>query len=461
MILLPLAAALAFLTRTEVAPPVATAAAVRQVPFQTSEEAHQAWVSAQSEINARHDCLTDCEKENDNNNREWGKANQKVYDARAERDLGLKELREGLYCSQCNRPKSQIERELRVSFETHLQNVKGTAISAPPDVMARKEKEFNDKVRDAEREVAQYHQNYQRLSDRWDKCNNERVQACNAYNNAEYWEGVLKAREEAEKRRKAAQELADKMRKEAEARRQQRLLQLKILFEKQKEILAQLQAQLKLLQESMFGNLAPGGGYGSADDYTSAPPSPPTNEDNSQINSGFLGGNYNQTGDADLNLPGDGQANSGNRALDWINKNVGSPSDIAKEFWRHKDIDPNNPKTWFEGDIERAKEEAYNKFKEALDKEAEDRALKLFAGDQDNDETREELKKVGLWETIKDNWKYITANPIKAVKARFEMIRNNLRRARHYSDEQLDKLMKQFEKFYGVKEDGSPYVDED
>ena len=63
-----------------------------------------------------------------------------------ERDEGLAELEQGLFCDQCKRPKSQIEREEKVSFEQHLTNVKGKPIRAPQEVIDKFLADMNRKI---------------------------------------------------------------------------------------------------------------------------------------------------------------------------------------------------------------------------------------------------------------------------------------------------------------------------
>ncbi|MHA7775385.1 hypothetical protein [Roseibium sp. M-1] len=60
------------------------------------------------------------------------------YRARA-----IQELRQGFYCSQCNRPASQIVKETGTSFKQHLRNVNGRAIPMSESKIAEKKKQFD------------------------------------------------------------------------------------------------------------------------------------------------------------------------------------------------------------------------------------------------------------------------------------------------------------------------------
>jgi hypothetical protein len=55
------------------------------------------------------------------------------------REKALAELRRGEYCSECKRPRSRIEREEGVTFESHLRSVHGQAVPASPEMLAKEE----------------------------------------------------------------------------------------------------------------------------------------------------------------------------------------------------------------------------------------------------------------------------------------------------------------------------------
>jgi hypothetical protein len=55
----------------------------------------------------------------------------KISQLLAQKEQALEELRHGYFCSKCKRSKSEIERAERISFEKHLQDVKGQAVASP------------------------------------------------------------------------------------------------------------------------------------------------------------------------------------------------------------------------------------------------------------------------------------------------------------------------------------------
>ncbi len=57
----------------------------------------------------------------------------------------LRELRQGLFCSECDRSKFEIEKQTNTSFEQHLVDVSGRPIAKPEKVRA-KENEYNRKI---------------------------------------------------------------------------------------------------------------------------------------------------------------------------------------------------------------------------------------------------------------------------------------------------------------------------
>jgi hypothetical protein len=64
------------------------------------------------------------------------------------------EFRQGYYCSQCSRPKSQIEREERVTFEQHLKDVSGRAIPFTESQIVEALKPYQNKKEKIVNEVA-------------------------------------------------------------------------------------------------------------------------------------------------------------------------------------------------------------------------------------------------------------------------------------------------------------------
>jgi hypothetical protein len=70
----------------------------------------------------------------------------KLSQLQAQKEQAIEELRHGLFCSKCKRSKSEIERAERVSFEMHLQDVKGHAVASP--------EELNEKAAFYDRQIA-------------------------------------------------------------------------------------------------------------------------------------------------------------------------------------------------------------------------------------------------------------------------------------------------------------------
>ncbi|MGC4043573.1 MAG: hypothetical protein QM758_07180 [Armatimonas sp.] len=203
--------------------------------FQTSAEAEAAAKSAGSRIAAADSCQADARKDNDRNNAEWSKANQELAEAIDQKQKGLEELRQGYYCSKCNRPASEIEKTGE-SFSQHLGRVKGTPVPAPPDVIRKKAEEYNAKIEQAQKSVDSHKQQWTQLNARYQKCGGERNQAVYEQQVAQSQVAVLKAQE-------AQQALREKVRKEQEAR-------LKLLQEEQQR-LAELRKEQEARQKAL------------------------------------------------------------------------------------------------------------------------------------------------------------------------------------------------------------------
>lgn len=67
-----------------------------------------------------------------------------------ERDRALEELRAGLFCSRCKRPKSQIERETQRPFEEHLDDVNGEPIPADEETIRQTMEAYARKIAQAQ-----------------------------------------------------------------------------------------------------------------------------------------------------------------------------------------------------------------------------------------------------------------------------------------------------------------------
>jgi DNA repair exonuclease SbcCD ATPase subunit len=68
---------------------------------------------------------------------------KKLNDLIAEKANALKELRSGLYCSQCKRPKSEIERGGSETYQGHLRRVNGVSVPATKEHIDSKMAEYD------------------------------------------------------------------------------------------------------------------------------------------------------------------------------------------------------------------------------------------------------------------------------------------------------------------------------
>ncbi len=64
-----------------------------------------------------------------------------------ERRVSLNQLKQGKYCSQCNRSAIEIEKS-GVNFKQHLIDVNGKEIPAPEELIRQKAEEYNQKIKD-------------------------------------------------------------------------------------------------------------------------------------------------------------------------------------------------------------------------------------------------------------------------------------------------------------------------
>lgn len=102
---------------------------------------------------------------------------QKIAELEAQKSRALRELKKGLYCSECKRTASEIERAERVSFEQHLRNVKGDAIPASNEVINRKAREYDQRIEALQRERAQLLNQQRQESERQEQARRNQIEA--------------------------------------------------------------------------------------------------------------------------------------------------------------------------------------------------------------------------------------------------------------------------------------------
>lgn len=133
----------------------------------------------------------------------------------ADYKLKVRELKAGLYCSQCKRSKSEIEKSTKQSFEDHLEEVNGDPVPASQEMLDKAEEDF---LEDQERIGNQYLRAKKQCQDEYDrkiKEEAERKEQEEAERIAKA-EAALKEKEEAERK---AKEDEERLAKEEEARK--------------------------------------------------------------------------------------------------------------------------------------------------------------------------------------------------------------------------------------------------
>ena len=80
------------------------------------------------------------------------KLEQEIEALEQEKDQVLQELREGLFCSICEKSKREIEK--REPFDQHLANVKGEPVPASELTIARRKREYDEKIARLRNQIA-------------------------------------------------------------------------------------------------------------------------------------------------------------------------------------------------------------------------------------------------------------------------------------------------------------------
>lgn len=96
------------------------------------------------------------QKRFDDCNAEKESLTQKLMAMRQDKKTSLEEYRQGLFCSDCKRSKTEVEKQDRTSFESHIaagaKNGR-RVIAATADQIAKKEAEYNNKISQLENSV--------------------------------------------------------------------------------------------------------------------------------------------------------------------------------------------------------------------------------------------------------------------------------------------------------------------
>ena len=77
----------------------------------------------------------------------------KIQQLEREKESAVEEMRQGLFCSECQRSKSEIERATRESFADHLKRVHGHAV-ANPQMLADKAAFYDRQIAALQKQIA-------------------------------------------------------------------------------------------------------------------------------------------------------------------------------------------------------------------------------------------------------------------------------------------------------------------
>lgn len=190
--------------------------------FETEAEARSAVERERSNQTRAERCVDESAARARDNNGEIADLNEKLNDLASSKERALLELRRGYYCSKCGRTASEIERQERTSFASHLQNVQGRPIPAPADRIEAKAAEYDRKIGSARRDVQRLLARADEIRQRVSACEADRQNALNEQHRAAAWAEILRQRDaqrqraDAMKKAWAAEESARRARAEAQ-----------------------------------------------------------------------------------------------------------------------------------------------------------------------------------------------------------------------------------------------------
>lgn len=158
----------------------------------------------------------------------------KITSLSEEKKDALRELRQGLYCSECRRTQSELERA-GINFGKHLRDVKGTAMPASPSEVKAKSREFDQEIASAQRQL--------------DSCEEQKRHAIADLQRQEDERRVQQQRE----REEALQRERERRQREQERLQEQRRKQDEERTQKARDLIEHHRESNRRLQETMEG----------------------------------------------------------------------------------------------------------------------------------------------------------------------------------------------------------------
>jgi hypothetical protein len=153
--------------RAEAAPPSAAP------ELRTVEEAKRAADNARSQQRERERCIDSAFGLREKLSKKARELGSRIAEIARAAKRALDELLSGRFCSKCDRTASEIEKVEKQSFSQHLGKVKGKAVAAGADRIARKKKEYEDRIRGKEREKASAEKESKSAHERGERCRRE------------------------------------------------------------------------------------------------------------------------------------------------------------------------------------------------------------------------------------------------------------------------------------------------
>jgi hypothetical protein len=110
--------------------------------YNTRQEAQSALTRFDAQISEAQSCINSSYERSRKNNEEYEKLRQQSEELLQDMENSVADLRNGSFCSRCNRTATEIQRQEKVPMQQHLAKVKGILKHAPEAKVLQKKAEF-------------------------------------------------------------------------------------------------------------------------------------------------------------------------------------------------------------------------------------------------------------------------------------------------------------------------------
>lgn len=160
--------------------------------YSSAQEAKNAAARFESQLAEKKQCIDESFRQHQKNNDQFTQLRGQAETLWSDMGKAILDLRNGSFCSLCNRTATEIESQEKIPIQKHLTNVKGVLKRASDAKIDKKKSEFLRRIETLEIKMKQLRAANQELWTKALKCHAEQEEARFEYWNAQFWIGYLK-----------------------------------------------------------------------------------------------------------------------------------------------------------------------------------------------------------------------------------------------------------------------------